>query len=132
MFLPAEIAVFHYAFCSRTSENKNDETAFTVYKENGIILLLATFLCLFTIETIGMHFIFMMWSRNAAWVLTGLSFYTCLQLFEHIRALKARPVRIVGGKLLLRNGLMGGMQKLILKIFYQSNRLKKLPGRTSD
>jgi hypothetical protein len=122
----AEIAVFHYAIFSRPAANKDEEKAFTVYKENGTMLLLATFLCLFFIETIGMHFIFTLWSRSAAWVLTGLSLYTCLQLFGHIGALKARPVSIVGGKLFLRNGLLGGDAEIDIENILSIEPTKKI------
>jgi hypothetical protein len=103
----SEISVFYYMFCSR--DKKIDyKQKFTGYKNNGIILTLSTFLSLFVIETIGMHFILFLWSKTAAWILTSLSFYTCLQLFAHIKALKARCTMITSTHLLLRNGLMGG------------------------
>jgi hypothetical protein len=105
--LASEIAVFYYVF-SRKDKAIDNTLQFTCYKENGVILVLSTFLFLFMIETAGMHFIFALWSKTAAWILTSLSFYTCLQLFAHIRALRARPIVINDHDLLLRNGLMGG------------------------
>ena len=40
-----------------------------------------------------------------AWILTGLSAYTMLQLYAHMRAIKARPIGVKDGMLYLRNGL---------------------------
>ena len=105
--MSSEIAVFYYAF---SSKEKHTDTvlSFTSYKENGIVLILYTFLCLFIIETVGMHFVFQLWNKIAAWILTGLSFYTCMQLFAHTRALKIRSTIITANELIIRHGLMGG------------------------
>ncbi|MFT3909052.1 MAG: hypothetical protein QM737_06460 [Ferruginibacter sp.] len=105
--MAAEIAVFYYAFCKKEKDIPGT-MRFTSYKENGIILIMGTFLCLFIIETIGMHFVFQLWSNTAAWILTVLSFYTCVQLFSHIRALKLRAILLSGNELFIRNGLLGG------------------------
>ncbi len=69
--------------------------------------MLGTFLSLFIIETTGMHFVFLIWSKTAAWILTLLSTYSCLQLFAHIRAVKARPIFVGEHELKLHNGLAG-------------------------
>lgn len=106
--LASEVAVFYYAFRPNRKHTDNRTTRFTTYKGVGIRLVLGTFLCLFLIETAGMHFLFMLWSDTAAWILTGLSAYTCLQLFAHIRSLSQRSTVIADGHLYLRNGLMGG------------------------
>ena len=105
--LASEIAVFYYLV--KGKEKALDHQAhFTCYKENGTGLVLSTFLGLFVVETAGMDFLFLLWSKTAAWILTGLSFYTCLQLLAHIRALASRPILLTQDYLLLRNGLMGG------------------------
>ena len=103
----SEVAVFYYALCKKEKHIQHS-TRFTSYKENGIILILGTFLCLFIIETVGMHFVFQLWSRTAAWILTILSFYTCIQLFSHIRSLKIRSTLLLETELLIRNGILGG------------------------
>ena len=56
-------------------------------------------------EGVGFHFLLARWSVATAWVLTGLSAYTLLQLFAHMRAMKARLIRVKDGILYLRNGL---------------------------
>ncbi|CAN5546871.1 hypothetical protein BH10BAC5_BH10BAC5_08850 [soil metagenome] len=113
--LASEVSVFYYIF-SRKDKGIDDHTRFSSYKENGIVPILYTILGVLVIETSVMHFLFLMWSKTAAWILTGLSFYTCLQLFAHIRAMSARShvittgsiAGISSGKILFRSGLLGG------------------------
>ncbi|MEO8771190.1 MAG: hypothetical protein ABI402_13935 [Ferruginibacter sp.] len=105
--MASEVAVFYYTFCKKEKHIQHS-MRFTSYKENGIILILGTFLCLFIIETVGMHFVFQLWSNTAAWILTILSFYTCIQLFSHIRSLKIRSTLLLENDLLIRNGILGG------------------------
>ena len=54
-----------------------------------------------------MHFIFNLRNKTLAWILTGLSLYTCLQLFAHIKAIRARPVIINDDSFEIHNGLAG-------------------------
>lgn len=103
--IASEIGVLYYAFIGKKDKNIDYKSKFTSYKENGIVLVLGTFLSLFLIETIGMHFVLRLWSRTAAWVLTGLSFYTCLQLYAHIIAIKARVLNLSNDSLKIYNGL---------------------------
>jgi hypothetical protein len=103
--LSSEIAVFYYAFIARKEKNIDGVARFSSYKENSVILFLVTFLCLFLIETTGVHFLLMLWNKTVAWIISGLSIYACLQLFAHIRAIKARPIRIGHENLKLAMGL---------------------------
>ncbi|MEP6711499.1 MAG: hypothetical protein ABJA37_03735 [Ferruginibacter sp.] len=103
----SEVAVLYYAFLDSKDKTIDNETKFTSYKENGVIIVLWAILSIFLIETIGMHFLLSIWSKTIAWVLTGLSFYTCLQVFAHIRAVKARPIIINKDSLEIHNGLAG-------------------------
>ena len=105
--LSSEIAVLYYAFIAAKDKNIDYKTKFTGYKQNGILLVLATFLSLFLIETIGGHFLLRLWNPTAAWILTGLSFYTCIQLYAHIKAVKSRPVMINTDSVDIHNGLAG-------------------------
>jgi hypothetical protein len=111
--MAAEMAVFYYVF-SRKVSTVDYTTSFTCYKENGIRLILHTFLALFFIEAAGMHFLLQLWSETAAWILTGLSLYSCLQLYAHSSSLKKRPIIITGNELHLRNGILGGETTLQL------------------
>ncbi len=103
----SEIAVLYYAFLGSKDKTTDNETKFTSYKENGVAIVLWTILSIFLIETTGMHFLLTLWSKTIAWILTGLSFYTCIQLFAHIKAVKARPIIINKDSLEIHNGLAG-------------------------
>ena len=105
--LSSEIAVFYYAFVAKRDKHIDYHSKFTSFRENGIILILSTILALFLVETTGVHFLLGIWNKTAAWIITGLSLYTCLQLFAHIRAIKARPVIINNDSLEIHNGLAG-------------------------
>ena len=103
----SEVAVIYYAFFSTKDKSIDYKTKFTSYKENGLPTVLIAILSIFLIETTGVHFLLSLWSKTIAWMLTGLSFYTCLQLFAHIRALKARPIIINSNSFEVHNGLAG-------------------------
>ncbi len=85
----SEISVFYYSFFSRTAFVDNQNT-FSNYKKSGVTMVLGCLLFVFLIEATGTHFLFAHWNKTTAWIITGLSAYTCLQLFAHIRSIKAR------------------------------------------
>jgi hypothetical protein len=103
----SEIAVIYYSFFSVKDKSIDYKTKFTSYKENGLLIVLGAILSIFVIETIGVHFLLSLWNNTVAWILTALSFYTCVQLFGHIRALKARPIIINSTSFEVHNGLAG-------------------------
>ncbi len=103
----SEIAVLYYAFFGSKDKTIDNEIKFTSYKENGVAVVLWTILSIFLIETTGMHFLLSLWSKTIAWVVTALSFYTCIQLYAHIKAIKARPTIINIDSLEIHNGLAG-------------------------
>ena len=124
--LSGEIAVFYYAFFSKQAK-VDGITQFSIYKTNGILLILGCFLGIFIIETVAMHFLIGLWNVTAAWVLTGLSAYSCIQLFGHMKAIKARSIVLSADSIMLRNGVMGGDATipltLIQKIEYQKKQI---------
>lgn len=105
--ISSEVAVFYYAFFSRKDTSIDYATKFSSYKENGLPIVLIAILSIFIIETTGVHFLISLWNNTVAWVLTGASLYTCIQLFAHIRALKARPIIINSSSFEIHNGLAG-------------------------
>ncbi len=104
--LAAEAAVLYYLFRSPYKAEKGVRH-FTNYKESGILVTLWAVLFIFTIEAAGMHFLLQLWSHTGAWIITGMSCYTCLQVAAHMRAVKSRAIRISGQQLWLFNGLAG-------------------------
>ena len=105
--ISSEVSVLYYAFVSRRDKTIDYETKFTAYKENGFTIVLWAILSIFLIETAGVHFLLRLWNNATAWVVTALSLYTCIQLFAHIKATKARPIIINNDSLEIHNGLAG-------------------------
>jgi hypothetical protein len=99
----SEISTIYYVFFCATKKTENPK--FTSYKESGVLAVLYALLMVLTIETITMHFVFALVGNIFAWILTGLSIYTCLQFFAHIRAVKLRPSNIENNILHLHMGL---------------------------
>jgi len=127
--LSSEIAVMYYAFFSSSAKSIDYQKRFTSYKQNGLPLVFAAILSIFLIETIGVHFLLMLWSQSFAWVITGLSIYTCIQLFGHIRALKARPIIINADSFEVHNGLAGDARIYFSNIDKIEFSAKKPAGR---
>lgn len=106
--IASEIGTFYYAFFGRKDKSADSISKFTSYKKNGILLILGTILGIFLIETTGVHFLLSIWSNTFAWIITALSLYTCLQLFAHMKAIKARTTSINhNDSLEIYNGLAG-------------------------
>ena len=103
--IATEVSMFYYAFFSKKNKKNSDELHFTSYKNNGIIAVFYAFMMAIIVESLAMHFLLMPVSSLFAWVLTGLSLYTCVQLFAHIRAITARVIKIDDHTLELHMGL---------------------------
>jgi len=100
-----EVAVIYYGFISWKQRTlKSNE--FTYHKKSSTPSLLGGFIMIIVIETIALHFLLSNWSPILAWILTGLSIYTAIQVFGFARALSQRPIVIAENNLLLRYGLM--------------------------
>lgn len=104
-----EVAVFYYGFVSwKTRKPSSNE--FTYHKNSGTPSLLAAFIIIIVIETIALHFLLAQWTMTAAWILTGLSIYTAVQVLGFAKALERRPITITEKELLLRYGIMNESQ----------------------
>ena len=111
--LGSELAVFYYAVAGRRKKalvgsgaNKEPgDVQFSYARASGAEPVLGVFLMAMLAEGIGLHFLMARWSVMTAWILTGLSAYTILQLYAHMRAMKARLIEVKEGRLYLRNGL---------------------------
>ena len=110
----SEFAVFYYALAptpslyassSLSATSSMPAGAFSYARSTGAGPVVSAFLICMVAEGVGFHFLLAHWSPLTAWILTGLSAYTMLQLFAHMRAMKVRPIRLEDGVLQLRNGL---------------------------
>ena len=52
------------------------------------------------------HILAVKWSTTLAWVLTGLSFYSALQLIGIIRSVPKRPITVRNNQMILRFGIL--------------------------
>lgn len=105
--ISSELAVFYYSFFSWSSNSIDYKNRFSNYKQNGILIVLYAIFSILIIETIGMHFLLRLYSKILAWIISGISIYSCLQIFGHIRAIKSRPVILADDCLEIHNGLAG-------------------------
>jgi hypothetical protein len=104
--LATEISIPYYLLARRP--HFDQQHRFSTFRCNGSGMILGTVLALLVIETAGLHFLIASWNKTLAWVLTGLSVYTCLQLLAHIRALRVRGIVVQDRVWYIRNGLLGG------------------------
>jgi hypothetical protein len=122
----SEIAVFYYAFAAKRAKG-----GFSYTKASGAIPVLIVFLMAMVAEGIGLHFLIVRWSPLTAWIFSGLSTYTMLQLYAHMRAMKARPIRVEDGMLYLRNGLAADVSVCIANIEEITLTRRTLPKENS-
>ncbi len=104
--MATELGVFYYGFLSWKKVDLG-QNEFTYHRKSGTIAILGIFLVLILVEMTAIHFLLRQWSYVAAWVLTGLSVYTGLQVYGMAQSLTRRPYVIQKHSLLLRYGMMG-------------------------
>ncbi len=104
--LATEVAMIYYALFAWKKRiiSPNEYSAF---RENAVIATLATFIFLIVAETFALHFILIKWNITVAWVLFGVSLYTGIQLFGHLRAIRKRYTKLEERVLHLKYGLFG-------------------------
>ncbi|WP_299110435.1 hypothetical protein [uncultured Winogradskyella sp.] len=100
-----EIAVFYYGFMSWKKRQLNTNE-FSYHKESGTIGLLIGIMLLIVVETIAIHFLLAKWNSVIAWIITGLSIYTAIQIIGFSKSILKRPIIIEGDLLYLRFGIM--------------------------
>ena len=100
-----EIALIYYGFLNFKS-TKLASNEFTNYKGSGILSTLGAFIFVVAIEMITIHVIVSKWSLVFAWILTGLSIYSAIQLIGIIRSVPKRPIQIFDDQVVLRFGIL--------------------------
>lgn len=100
-----ELAVFYYGFIAwkkRTIE-KNE---FTYHKNSGTIALLLALILIIGVETYTIHILLLKWNVIAAWIASGLSIYSGIQIFGFLKSIAKRPIVIDDNILHLRYGIL--------------------------
>lgn len=83
------------------------ENEFSYHKESGIRAILLIVILMIIGETLGLHFLLKSWNSTAAWILTGISIYSGLQLLGFFKSLSQRPYYISKTELFLPYGILG-------------------------
>jgi hypothetical protein len=100
-----EIALLYYGFFNfKKTELKPNE--FTNYKGSGILSTLGAVIFLVAVEMVTIHILAAKWSSILAWILTGLSIYSAIQIIGIIRSVPKRPLTINENELILRFGIL--------------------------
>ncbi|MGK7389177.1 MAG: hypothetical protein ACNS60_02460 [Candidatus Cyclobacteriaceae bacterium M2_1C_046] len=100
-----EVAVIYYGFIN-WKNRRLQENEFSYHKNSGTPALFGVFILLIGIETVALHFLLALWSSLAAWILTGLSLYTAIQVLGFAKSLSQRPISINGDILSLKYGIL--------------------------
>lgn len=104
-----EISMIYYGLLSWKSRRVRSNE-FTYHRNTGTLALLGVFIFLIFIETFALHLLLMQWSLVAAWILTGISSYTALQMLAILKSMSRRPILVEKNELHLKYGLLGNCQ----------------------
>jgi len=102
--LTTEISMIYYGFI-KWRNPKISQNQFTYHKSGAGIALLIMITFLVLVETFAFHLLLMQWSIIAAWILSGISIYSGLQVFGVLKSLPQRPIEISKNSLHLRYGI---------------------------
>ncbi|MCH2043780.1 MAG: hypothetical protein MK212_06525 [Saprospiraceae bacterium] len=100
-----EIAVVYYALF-KWKKRALKENEFSYHKKSGTPALLGAMIFIVAVETFVLHILLESWNPIMAWVLSGLSIYTLLQILGFAKALGQRPIQINNEYLYLNYGIL--------------------------
>ena len=103
--LISEVAVFYYGFV-RWKKRTILPNEYSYHQKSGTPSLLMGLIMVIGIETVAMHFVLAKWSTVAAWILTGVSIYSAIQVFGFAKSLSQRPICCSPDGLVLRYGIL--------------------------
>ncbi len=104
--LTSELAVLYYGLWT-WKKRPLVKHEFSYHKNSGTLTVLAAFICIIGMETYVFHIILAKWNNSIAWILTGMSCYTVIQIFGFLKSMARRPISIDEHTLYLRYGIMG-------------------------
>lgn len=100
-----ELSVFYYGLIA-WKKTKVSANEFSYHRAAGTQMVLGVFIFLIIIEAVAVHLLLQGWSIVAAWILTGLSIYGCLQILGILKSLSRRPIALGKNSLSVRYGIM--------------------------
>lgn len=124
--LVTEIAVIYYGFI-RWKSITLSENQFTYHKKTGTVTLMIAFILIIGIESYTVHILAAKWSFIFAWILTGLSIYTAIQILGIAKSLTQRPISIMENHIQFRYGILNEVKVDILDINHIELSKKSLP-----
>ncbi len=87
-----EIGVIYYGFFARKNIQFTDNE-YTYHKNNSTITILYFFIFIILLESSIIHLLVAKYSIFWAWILTGLSIYTAIQIWGLTSSIKKRPIK---------------------------------------
>lgn len=126
MPMATEISVMYYGFLS-WGRRPLLENEFSYHKKSASTAIFGAFIMVVGIETLAFHFLLARWNIVVAWVLTGLSIYTALQVFALAKSLSRRPISIKPKSLSLKYGILNEVDIPFSEIESVSLTRKPLP-----
>lgn len=100
-----EVAVVYYGFIQwRSKEIKENE--FTYHKKSGTPALLGAVILIIGIETPVLHLLLARWSVMAAWIISGISIYTAIQVLGFLKSFFIRPILVGENSVFFRYGIL--------------------------
>lgn len=87
--LATEIAVFYYLFNTKKSANPS-ANEYSYHKNSGLTMSISILVILLIFETIALHFFIAKWSDSIAWIASGFSIYTGLQIVAILKSMNKR------------------------------------------
>lgn len=100
-----EIAMVYYCFFA-WKKPTIPNNAFTYHKKSSLHLIFGVFIGLVLVETFAFHLLVERWSPMVAWIGTGISIYSIIQIIGIIKSASRRPIIFEDEKILLRFGIM--------------------------
>jgi len=100
-----EIAMVYYCFFA-WKKPTIPNNAFTYHKRSDLSLIFGVFIGLVLVETFAFHLLVEPWNTTIAWIGTGLSFYSMIQIIGIIKSASRRPIILEDEKVILRFGIM--------------------------
>lgn len=103
--ISSEIAMLYYLLNWKRARTESPYE-FSYHRKSGIILILCTLLGVASMELFAVHILLESWSTTAAWIATGITIYSFLQIIALMRSIVQRPNVIDSeeGKLKLKYG----------------------------
>lgn len=104
-----EVAVFYYGFIN-WKKRTLAEKEFSYHKDSATLAILGVLILIIGIETFALHILISRWSIIAAYILSGISIYTGIQILGFAKSLTKRPISINEKTLSLKYGILNEVE----------------------